>query len=79
MLPMSLWESRESTGEVSLSRLFNDPDYDIGGCRSKMSIEDLIFAACRGGWPATEFHQNHVLFQHDNGYVNDMMGMIISA
>ena len=53
MLPMSLWESRESTGEVSLSRLFNNPDYDIDGCRSKMSIEDLIFAACRGGWPAT--------------------------
>ena len=53
MLPMSLWESRESTGEVSLNRLFNDPDYDIDGCRSKMSIEDLIFAACRGGWPAT--------------------------
>ncbi len=53
MLPMSLWESKESTGEVSLSRLFNEPDYDIDGCRSKMSIEDLIFAACRGGWPAT--------------------------
>lgn len=53
MLPMSLWESRESTGEVSLSRLFNEPDYDIDGCRSKMTIEDLIFAACRGGWPAT--------------------------
>ena len=53
MLPMSLWESKESTGEVSLSRLFNEPNYDIDGCRSKMSIEDLIFAACRGGWPAT--------------------------
>lgn len=53
MLPMSLWESKESTGEVSLSRLFNEPDYDIDGFCSKMSIEDLIFAACRGGWPAT--------------------------
>ena len=53
MLPMSLWESKESTGEVSLSQLFNEPDYDIDGCRSKMTIEDLIFAACRGGWPAT--------------------------
>jgi len=53
MLPMSLWESRESTGEISISRLFNNPDYDIDGCRSKMTIEDLIFAACRGGWPAT--------------------------
>jgi len=52
MLPMSLWESKESTGKVSLHRLFNEPDYDIDGCRSNMSIEDLIFAACRGGWPA---------------------------
>lgn len=51
MLPMSLWESKESTGEVSLQRLFNDPDYNIDGLQSKMSIEDLIFAACRGGWP----------------------------
>ena len=52
MLPMSLWESKESTGKVSLHRLFNEPDYDIDGCRSNMSIENLIFAACRGGWPA---------------------------
>ena len=53
MLPMSLWESKESTGEVSLLELFNNPNYDIDGCRSKMSIEDIIFAACRGGWPGT--------------------------
>ena len=53
MLPMSLWESKESTGEVSLRQLFDNPDYDIDGCHSKMSIEDLIFSACRGGWPAT--------------------------
>jgi hypothetical protein len=55
MLPMSLWESHESSGEVSLKRLFDDPNYDIDGCRSNMTIEDLIFAACRGGWPATLF------------------------
>lgn len=53
MLPMSLWESKESTGEVSLSKLFNDPDYDIDGKQSSMTIEQLVFAACRGGWPAT--------------------------
>lgn len=53
MLPMSLWESRESTGEVSLRQLFDDPDYDIDGRRSDMRIEDLIFAASRGGWPGT--------------------------
>lgn len=53
MLPMSLWESEESTGEVSLRRLFDDPSYDIDGCRSRMTIEELIFAACRGGWPGS--------------------------
>lgn len=53
MLPMSLWESKESTGEVSLRQLFANPDYDIDGCQSNMSVEDLIFAACRGGWPAS--------------------------
>lgn len=53
MLPMSLWESQESTGEVSLKELFNNPDYDIDGKMSKMTVEDLIFAASRGGWPAS--------------------------
>lgn len=53
MLPMSLWESQESTGEVSLQELFDNPELDIDGCRSKMSVENLIFAACRGGWPGT--------------------------
>lgn len=52
MLPMSLWESRESTGEVSLQSLFDSPGQDIEGI-SKMEIADIIFAACRGGWPAT--------------------------
>ena len=52
MLPMSLWESQESTGEVSIAELFNNPEYDIDGKKSKMTVEDLIFAACRGGWPA---------------------------
>lgn len=53
MLPMSLWESKESTGEVSLRKLFDNPDYDIDGKTSKMTIQDLIFAAARGGWPAS--------------------------
>ncbi len=51
MYPMSLYESRESSGEISLKRLFDDKDYDIDGIVSELSIEDLIFAACRGGWP----------------------------
>ncbi len=53
MMPMSLWESQESTGLVSIKELFNNPEYDIDGATSNMSIEQLIFAACRGGWPSS--------------------------
>ena len=53
MYPMSLYESHESNGSISLARLFNERDYDIDGITSALSVEDLIFAACRGGWPAS--------------------------
>ena len=53
MLPMSLWESCESNGKISLRELFDNKDVDIDGITSDMQIEDIIFAACRGGWPAT--------------------------
>jgi predicted AAA+ superfamily ATPase len=36
-----------------LRRLFDEPAYDIDGENSQLSIEQLIFAACRGGWPAS--------------------------
>lgn len=50
MLPMSLYESEESNGSVSLKELFDHPD-NFDGCQSNMSIDDIIFAVCRGGWP----------------------------
>jgi len=53
MYPMSLFESLESNGGVSLRQLFDDAAYDIDGAMSRLSIERLIFAACRGGWPAS--------------------------
>ena len=53
MLPMSLYESLESNGKISLKALFDETDLDIDGVTSDMSIEQLIFAACRGGWPAS--------------------------
>ena len=52
MYPMSLFESLESNGAVSLRRLFDEPEYDIDGAMSQLTIEGLIYAACRGGWPA---------------------------
>lgn len=53
MFPMSLFESKESNGSISLTELFNDKSLDIDGCMSELKIEQLIFAACRGGWPAS--------------------------
>lgn len=55
MYPMSLYESKESNGTISLKELFNNPDYDIDGLTSDLSIEHLIFAVCRGGWPSSLF------------------------
>ena len=51
MYPMSLYESGESNGEISLKELFDNAGLDIDGITSGLSIEDTIFAACRGGWP----------------------------
>jgi len=53
MLPMSLWESQESNGKISVMELFDNQRLDIDGITSDMTVENLIFAACRGGWPAT--------------------------
>ena len=53
MYPMSLWESLDSSGEVSLRELFDNPDYDIDGATGKLDIPSLIRASCRGGWPVT--------------------------
>ena len=53
MYPMSLFESKESNGKISLKELFMDSDYDIDGVTSGLSIENLVFAACRGGWPSS--------------------------
>ena len=51
MRPMSLYESGESTGKISLMDLFNNKTLNIDGITSNLTIKELIFATCRGGWP----------------------------
>ncbi|MBQ9207820.1 MAG: ATP-binding protein [Treponema sp.] len=51
MYPMTLFEMNDSNGTVSLSRLFDDKDYDIDGSKSALTLEDLFYIVCRGGWP----------------------------
>lgn len=53
MYPMSLYESQESNGTISLAKLFSDPHALDEGCESNLTIDQLIFAACRGGWPSS--------------------------
>jgi len=49
MRPMSLWESGESSGDVSLNEIFFHPE-KVDGTNS-LKMEDVAFAICRGGWP----------------------------
>ena len=49
MRPMSLWESGESSGDVSLGELFSHPE-KVDGYNS-LTMENVAFAICRGGWP----------------------------
>lgn len=52
MRPMSLWESGESSGSISLGSLFSGESQTI--CPAiDSSLEQIAFLACRGGWPQT--------------------------
>lgn len=49
MRPMSLFESKDSTGSVSLTELFNG--FQPMGEESKLGLLEYSFLICRGGWP----------------------------
>ncbi len=53
---MSLWESGDSTGEVSLQGLFR-PDYAVDGANT-IDLPRLAFLTCRGGWPKAVLKKN---------------------
>lgn len=62
MRPMSLFESQESNGSVSLSELFSGKT-NIDG-ENTIDIDELAFLICRGGWPkAIDLKQNIALSQ----------------
>lgn len=50
MFPMTLWETGESNGSISLTSLFEN-EYKIDGKLSSIKLTDLFYAAARGGWP----------------------------
>lgn len=51
MRPMSLFESLDSTGKVSLAELFRNPDVGVYDENSSHSLRKTAFLLCRGGWP----------------------------
>lgn len=51
MFPMTLWETGDSNGKISLSKIMEDDTYDFDGALSELSLEQLFVVACRGGWP----------------------------
>ncbi len=51
MRPMSLWESGESNGMLSLESLFAGTAHDIAA--AEMDVEHMAYLVCRGGWPQT--------------------------
>ena len=67
MRPMSLFESGDSTGEISLNQLFENPSVIDG--MNNLSIEKLAFLICRGGWPhAVGMKEKPALLQAEDYY-----------
>lgn len=70
MRPMSLFESRESTGEVSLKRLF-EGYFTVA--KSTKSLADYAFYICRGGWPKAIDAEPSVALQIANNYYDGLI------
>jgi hypothetical protein len=51
MRPMSLYESGDSTGEISLKDLFDNPNPKVAAINNT-DIQRIAYLVCRGGWPA---------------------------
>lgn len=77
MRPMSLYESGESTGDVSLSELFNNEDCLLRG-NSKLTLDDIAFLICRGGWPMAIDAPEDVALQQAIDYYDAVVNEDIS-
>lgn len=76
MRPMSLWESGESTGSVSLAALFAG-DFPPGqGMHS--SLEEIAWLVCRGGWPQSIQQKGDVALDRATDYFEAIVNSDIS-
>jgi len=75
MRPMTLWESGESNGSVSLAELFaSAPDI---ATQADLTIEQLAFAICRGGWPASIGMKEKAALRVARNYVDEVVELDI--
>ena len=72
MRPMSLYESKDSTGQISLLDMFNGKDISAS---DDHTIDDIAYLICRGGWPSaidqTEKVALKQAFDYYDAVVND--------
>lgn len=76
MRPMTLYESGESNGEVSLAELFkNNPN--IKGI-NKLELDDIAYLCCRGGWPRSIFMDKDIALDQAFDYCDAIINSDIS-
>ena len=72
MRPMSLWESGDSTGEISLSALFEGTG-EVSG-HSRVGIDELAHLVCRGGWPQAVLAKSpRAAYMKSSSYVDEVV------
>lgn len=72
MRPMSLWESKESKGSVSLFSLFEGaPDYPWD-MNTDFTLDDVAFLICRGGWPISVLAPREIAVEITKNYFNGL-------
>ena len=76
MRTMSLFESGESNGNVSLKELFKNSK-DISGI-NKLDIGDIAFLCCRGGWPRSIFMEQEIALDQAFDYYDAVVNSDIS-
>ena len=72
MRPMSLWESQESKGTVSLIELFDEKSDYPWDLNSEISLEDIAFLICRGGWPISVRAPKDIAVEITKNYYNGL-------
>ena len=77
MRPMSLYESCESNGSISLNEIFSKRESDISA-ENKLSFEDIAYLCCRGGWPRATFMEKDIALEQSFDYYDTVIESDIS-